>query len=111
MKFKKLVRVLQEYSPNTTYKDRPLLYWALSSPSCTALLLQCGADPNICICLSEDLKVSPLYAHTHGLRNSKNQDKNDLIYDILMYYNAESIRYSDFCAVNIFDEISNEIIL
>jgi len=108
MKLAHLCTTLKSYPPNTLVKDLPLLYWALRRPECVALLLQYGADPNIRCNINEDLCVSPLYTLKYNLRTFKNQMKKEVVSDLLQYYDAKSIRYSDFCVVDIDQRLHNE---
>ena len=101
MKLKQLFTTLKYHSPDTLQKELPLLYWGLRSPECVALLLQSGADPDIRCNINEDLCVSPLYILEYNLRTFKNQMKKEVVSDLLQYYGAKSIRYSDFCVVDI----------
>lgn len=115
MKFKQLCSTLKKYSPDTVLKGLPLLYWALKKPECVALLLNQGANPDISCPINENLVVSPLYVVKNGLRISKHSDKNELVCELLEYYGASAIRYSDFCIVEIKPRVKppliNEIIL
>jgi len=114
MKFKQLCSVLKNYPPDTVLQGFPLLYWALKKPECVALLLNNGANPNICCPVKEDLYVSPLYIVENGLRTSRRRYKKKLVRELLEWYGAEAIRYSDFCIVDIRPRaktLPNEIIL
>ncbi len=114
MKFKQLCSVLKNYPPDTVLKGLPLLYWALKKPECVALLLNKGANPNIRCPVKEDLHVSPLYAVENCLRISKRHEKSELVRELLEWYGASAIRYSDFCIVDIRPRakpLPNEIIL
>ena len=114
MNFEQLCLILRTYSPNTLLQGLPLLYWVLKMPECVALLLNEGANPDIRCPVEEDLHVSPLYAVENGLRISKRLEKSELVREILEYYGASAIRYSDFCVVEIQPRtkpLPNEIIL
>jgi|TARA_B110000858_G_scaffold197922_1_gene261542 hypothetical protein len=109
MKFKQLCFILQTQSPDTILEGMPLIYWVLKKPECIALLLNNGANPNICCHVHEDLSATPLYLVSHGLRVSKRMSKRNLVQEILEWWGAESTRYSDFYIVDI--AARNEILL
>jgi len=111
MKFKRLWSVLQSHSPDTLLDGLPLLYWALKKPKCVALLLRVGANPDIHCRVDNDLCVSPLYSVEFHLRAAKSKAKQKIVCDILKYYGAHSIRYSDFCVVDIHLSGYREIVL
>jgi len=101
MKLTHLCTTLKSQSPDTLLKGLPLLFWALRSPECVALLLQSGADPDIRCNIEEELCVSPLYILEYNLRTFKNQVKKEVVTELLELYDASAIRYSDFCVVDI----------
>jgi hypothetical protein len=115
MKFRHLCSTLKTHHPDTVLKGFPLLYWALKNPECVALLLNKGANPNVRCPVAEDLNVSPLYVVENGLRISKRYEKSELVRELLEWYGASAIRYSDFCIVEIKPRVKppliNEIIL